>query len=264
MFLIDTHCHINKRYYPNGLKDVFKNALDNDVKGLIFASSNIESSKEALEIAQLHNELPEIKTLAGIHPHEAKKVDDDYIAQLEKIAINPEVVAVGEIGLDYFYDNSPREIQKKVFVEQIELARKMKKPICLHIRNANDKTTGDAYFDTLEILREAKLGENSGVVHCFSGDVKNAKDMLDLGFYISFAGPITYPKNQELREIAMGIPLDRILCETDSPYLAPQKYRGRVNEPAHVRIVYEMIAMLKGLSVEEFSKSVFENVERVF
>ena len=264
MFLIDTHCHINEKYYPKGLDSLFKNALDNNVKRLILSAENVASSKEALNLARKHSGLPQIKTLAGVHPHEAKKVNDNYLFELEEIARNSEVVAVGEIGLDFFYDNSPRDIQKKVFIEQIELAKKIKKPISLHIRNAADRSTGDAYFETLKILRDTNAEEIGGVIHCFSGNEENAKNALDLGFYISFAGPITYPKNQQLRETAIKIPIDRILCETDSPYLPPQGFRGKTNEPCHVKSIYEMLAMLKGLSVEEFSGRVFENVERVF
>ncbi len=264
MFLIDTHCHINKEYYPDGLEKVFENALANDVKGMIFASADIESSIEALNFVSAHKPMPEIKAIAGVHPHEAEKTASSYISELKEIASSDNVLAIGEIGLDYFYDNSPRDIQRKIFSEQIELAGNICKPIVLHIRDAAMKFEGDANSETLAILKEANADKIGGVVHCFSGEKKHAKAALDMGFYISFAGPITFPKNQELREIAMYVPSDRILCETDSPYLAPQGYRGKPNEPCHVKSVYEMISMLKGITTEEFSAQVFNNVRTVF
>ncbi|NLD05858.1 MAG: TatD family hydrolase, partial [Synergistaceae bacterium] len=139
------------------------------------------------------------------------------------------------------------------------------KPVVIHVRDSAKRSSGDANSETLSILKEESADRIGGVIHCFSGDRQNAVDALDLGFYISFAGPITYPKNKELREIAMDtIPLDRMLCETDSPYLAPQKIRGKTNEPCHVRDVYEMISMLKSMPLEEFAASVKENGERLF
>lgn len=264
MFLIDTHCHINKKYYPKGLDLIFKNALDNNVKRLIQSSENVASAKESLLLAKSQKDLPEIRTLAGVHPHEARKVSQNYISELEELAANQEVIAIGEIGLDFYYDNSPRDVQIKVFKEQIELAKKVKKPIVLHIRAAAERSSGDAYRATFDILRESYEGEINGVIHCFSGDAEDAKEALELGLYISFAGPITYPKNDELRHIATMIPTDRILCETDSPYLAPQKFRGRTNEPAHVKYVYELLAILKEEKLEDFSQQIAKNVEKIF
>ncbi len=264
MFLVDTHCHLNKEYFPNGLESAFKNALDNDVKGMIFASADISSSKEALDYLAIHKPLPEMKMLAGVHPHEAERAASDYSQELEIIAASEHAAAVGEIGLDYFYDHSPRGVQRKIFSEQIELAKKLNKPIVLHIRDAAMKFEGDANSDTIAILKESAAEKAGGVVHCFSGEKKHAGAALDMGFYISFAGPLTFPRNQELREIAMYVPLERILCETDSPYLAPQGYRGKPNEPCRVRAVYEMLSMLKGMTVDAFSAQVYENVRKAF
>ena len=155
-------------------------------------------------------------------------------------------------------------MQKRVFVEQIEFAKSIGKPVMLHLRSAKNTADGDANSEALEILRETKASETGGVVHCFSGTMQNALEALEMGFYISFDGPITYPANMQLREIAMEIPLDRILCETDSPYLAPQGFRGRPNEPCHVRQVYELLAMLKKMPLEDFAAAVRENGERIF
>lgn len=264
MFLVDTHCHLNNEYYPDGLAPVFKNALDNDVRRMLFASADLPSSREAVELAENQLGSPEVFALVGVHPHEAKSVSGGYVDELENLARSPRVAAIGEIGLDYFYDHSVRDVQRTVFREQIELAKKIKKPIVIHVRDSADKSSGDANGETLELLRETRAEDIGGVIHCFSGNAQNARDALDLGFYISFAGPVTFPKNTALREIAMNIPLDRILCETDSPYLSPQGFRGKTNEPCHVRQVYELIAMLKGMPVEEFAEAVRENGDRLF
>ena len=264
MFLIDTHCHLNEEYYPNGLAPIFKNALDNDVNRLLFASADLQSSREAVALSETQTEAPEVWALVGVHPHEASSVAGGLPDELCELARHPRVVAIGEIGLDYFYDNSPHDVQREVFRAQIELAKKIKKPIVIHVRDAADRAKGNANGETLGLLHESGAEAVGGVIHCFSGNAKDAKEALELGFYISFAGPVTYTKNIMLREIAMNIPLDRILCETDSPYLAPQGFRGKSNEPYHVRSVYEMISMLKGLSLEDFAEAVRENGDRLF
>ena len=265
MFLVDTHCHLNKKYYPDGLSEVLENALKSDVKRLLFASADLASSREAVEFAEKQEGMPEIWALAGIHPHEASSVSDRFLEELESIAVSRKVSAIGEIGLDYYYDHSPREIQREVFRSQIRLAKKINKPVVIHVRDSADRSLGDANSETLKILKEESADQIGGVIHCFSGDSQNAADVLEMGFYISFAGPVTYPKNQALREIAMdNVPLDRILCETDSPYLAPQQIRGKTNQPCYVRAVYEMISMLKGMPLEGFAEAVKENGERLF
>lgn len=264
MFLTDAHCHINAEYYPDGCSEMYARAMGNDVRRLIFASSDVRTSREAVETARTQLASPEVYAAVGVHPHEAAKVADNYLAELEKLAAEPRTVAIGEIGLDYFYEISPRDVQRRVFTEQIEFAKRTGKPIVLHLRSAKDPADGNANDEAIDILRETEASKVGGVVHCFSGSRQNAEDALEMGFYISFAGPVTYPSNLALRETAMAVPLDRILCETDSPYLAPQGFRGRPNEPWHVRQVYELIAMLKGLSVESFSESVDENVKRIF
>lgn len=264
MFLVDTHCHLNNEYYPGGLAQVLRNAFESDVKRLLFASADLQSSREAVDFAAGQTKDPEVWALVGIHPHEALSAGAGIPDELEELALNRRVVAVGEIGLDYFYDHSPHEVQRKVFCDQIELAKKIKKPIVIHVRDSKGSADEDANGETIKILRETGADEIGGVIHCFSGNLQNAEDALKLGFYISFAGPVTYPKNTALRETAMQIPLDRILCETDSPYLAPQGFRGKTNEPCHVRQVYELIAMLKAISVEEFAEVVRKNGDRIF
>ncbi|MEG1837031.1 MAG: TatD family hydrolase [Synergistaceae bacterium] len=264
MYLTDTHCHINEEYYKDNLNVILQNALNENIKRLIFASADIKGSYEALTKAKEYKHDPKIYSLAGVHPHEAKDTKENYLDELRKIAMNEEVVAIGEIGLDYFYDISPRKLQEKIFREQILVAHEINKPIVLHIRDAEDKETGNANKDTLKILKEMEAEKIGGVVHCFSGDMADMEQALDMGFFISFAGPITYPKNVRLREIAVEVPLDKILCETDSPYLAPQGFRGKTNEPCRVRKVYELIAMLKEKNFEDFVSQIHRNVNTIF
>ena len=264
MFLTDTHCHLNREYFPDGLEAVFANAKANDVKRMIFASSDVASSREAAALASVQKESPEIYALAGVHPHEAENASADYLSEIENIARNERVLAIGEIGLDYFYVHSPRPVQRRVFAEQIELAKKIALPVVIHVRDAKDKSQGDAVAELFSIMRECGADKYGGVIHCFSGTAGEAAEALEMGFYISFAGPVTYPSHRLLRETAAGIPLDRILCETDSPYLAPQGHRGKPNEPALVRCVYEYISMLKAMPLEEFADAVKINTERVF
>lgn len=264
MFLTDSHCHLNKEYFPDGLAGIFERAAAAGVRRMIFASSDVATSREAAETARAYTEAPEIYALAGVHPHEAAAASPSYLDDIREIAREPRVVAVGEIGLDYFYDISPREVQRRVLHEQLELAKEIKKPVVIHVRDAKDKNDGDANGELLSILREHDAAKIGGVIHCFSGCMGDAEAALELGFYISFAGPVTYPKNTALREVAMSVPLDRILCETDSPYLAPQGFRGKTNEPFHVREVYEYISMLKGVSMEELTAAADENVKRLF
>lgn len=264
MFLTDTHCHLNKEYYPDGLAGVFERAAENDVKRMLFASAEVPSSLEAAALAQVQTSGPEIYALAGVHPHEAEKAGADYLSVIERTALLPRVSAIGEIGLDYFYDISPRDIQRRVFCEQVELAKKIKKPIVIHVRDAKDRGEGNANGELLDILKNQHAESVGGVIHCFSGHQEDADAALELGFYISFAGPLTYPKNTALREIAMTVPMDRLLCETDSPYLAPQGFRGKPNEPCHVRAVYEYLSMLKSMPLEEFADIIKKNGEKLF
>ena len=264
MYLIDAHCHLNSEYFPDGLGRTFQNGLNNDVRMMIFASSDVKSSVEAAELAARQTSEPSVFALAGVHPHEAEKVSTDYLSDIKNILAKDRVVAIGEIGLDYFYDYSPRDIQRRVFREQIELAKELGKPIIMHIRDAADRKNGDANAETIDILRETGAGKVGGVVHCFSRDMQNMMDAVELGFYISFAGPLTFPRNEELRKIASVVPLDKLMCETDSPYLAPQGSRGKPNEPAHVRQVYELLAMLHEVSLEKLSEQVRLNVHNAF
>lgn len=260
---IDSHCHLNKEYFEDPTQ-IAKSAADLGVQKLIFAASDIASSKEAIAFANEHRENPAVYALAGVHPHEAKEVSKTYISELSNLLDEPRVVGLGEIGLDYFYDISPRNVQEKVFIEQVELALEKKIPIIIHVRDGEKRQEADATTQLLKILESYKKDLHSGIIHCFSAQMDDALWALELGFYISFSCIITYPKNQFLREVAMSIPLDKLLCETDSPYLAPQKLRGTTNEPKNVLKVYETIAMLRGMEQEELANQVEKNIYNLF
>jgi TatD DNase family protein len=265
MFLVDTHCHLDSATLSGPLSPVLRHAHDSGVERLLTVGFDIHSSVECIEIASMHSDTePDIYAAAGIHPHEAKSAEEGFAGQLKTLLKHPRVSALGEIGLDYFYDNSPREVQRKIFAEQIEIAKEAKKPIVIHVRDAKVRSEGDANSEVYAMLKDAHAEITGGVIHCFSGNMQDAENALGLGFYISFAGPVTYPRCEELRKIARTIPIDRILCETDSPYLTPQPKRGSKNEPSFVRYVYETIAGVRGMELEELAEEVLKNSARLF
>lgn len=263
--LFDSHCHLDMPEFAGGRGEVLSRAYDAGVRRILLAAYDERSSFEVLRIASESGASDiEIWAASGVHPHDADSVAGGLPEELTDLSANALVVAIGEMGLDYYYDNSPRDAQAQVFARQIEWARNAKKPIIVHLRNAADRAEGDAYLDAIRIMKEGNASDCGGVIHCFSGDRTDVKAALDLGFYISFAGPITYPKATELREAAALVPLDRLLCETDSPYLAPQRNRGRQNEPAYVRDIYEKLAEVRGAPLEELAEAIWENGERLF
>lgn len=263
--LFDSHCHLDMEEFGGQVDEILKRAYDAGVRRVLLAACDERSSYEVLRIAQRNgDEGVEIWAASGVHPHDASGVEAGLPDELTDLSSNARVVAIGEMGLDFYYDNSPRDTQVQVFAWQIEWARRAERPIIVHLRNAADRKEGDAYRDAIRIMREGHASDCGGVIHCFSGELADAKAALDLGFYISFAGPLTYPKAQELRDVAAYVPLDRILCETDSPYLAPQNHRGRRNEPAYVRYVYEKMAEVRKVPPEELAEALWENGERLF
>lgn len=263
--LFDSHCHLDMKDFHGRVSEVLQNAYDAGLRRVLLAACDEMSSYEAIRIAGEHEDSGvEIWAAAGVHPHDASSVARGLPEELTDLAASDRVVAIGEMGLDYYYDNSPRKIQAQVFEEQIEWAQSAEKPIIVHLRNAERRAEGDAYADAIRILKSGHAEDCGGVIHCFSGEKKDAKAALDMGFYISFAGPLTYPKAQELRDVAAYVPGDRILCETDSPYLAPQSRRGKRNEPAGVREVYEKMAEVRGIPLETLSEEIWRNADRLF
>ena len=253
--LIDSHAHIQSREYAGETEMIIKRAREAGVKKIIVVggAGDMSSNTEAVALAASS---PDLYATVGMHPHDAKEVGDDVLQAVRELAAHPKVIAVGETGLDYFYDHSPREVQRKVFVQFIRLAEGTGLPLVVHER--------DAASEAVELLRGEGAGKLCGVIHCFTGDYDAARNYLDLGFYISFSGIITFKNAEPLREVARKVPLDRMFVETDSPYLTPVPYRGKRNEPAHVRWVAETIARVKAIPLEEVAETTTRNVQESF
>jgi TatD DNase family protein len=256
MELIDSHAHIDFPQFDADRDAMLDRACAAGVSTILAIGTG--PGPEKLDAALPYAEANDwIYTTVGIHPHEAKEVTPAHLETLAKLAHHPKVVAWGEIGLDYFYDHSPRDIQEQVFRQQMELALAAKLPIIIHCR--------DAWPDCLRLLEEAwKPTGLGGVLHCFTSTLEDAQRGLDLGFMISFTGNLTYPKMQNLRDVAKALPLSNILIETDSPYLAPQSRRGKRNEPAYVAEVAQVLANVRNLPVEEVARATADNFRRFF
>ena len=249
----DSHAHLTLEHFDPDREEVIARARDAGIARLITVSSFIGDAEACAGLASRHDF---IHFTAGVHPHEAKGWTPEVARAIRRAAGRPKAVAIGEIGLDYHYDFSPREAQRRVFREQLVLARDLRLPIVIHTREAWD--------DTLDILREESAADVGGVFHCFSGGKEEARRCLDLGFYLSFAGPVTFKNSSGVAEAAAFAPLDRILCETDSPYLTPHPFRGKRNEPARVVLVAAKVADLKRLTPEAVGEATTRNLEDVF
>jgi len=249
----DSHVHLTFDKFDVDRDAVIARARDAGVSHMITVSSYLGDAELCADLAARH---PDIYFTAGVHPHEAKGWNEDVSQALSKVARRPKSVAVGEIGLDYHYDHSPREVQRAVFREQIGMARDLGLPIVIHTR--------EAWSDTFSILEEEKAAAIGGVFHCFSGGPEEARRCLDLGFYLSFAGPITFKNPGQLPEAAALVPIDRLLTETDAPFLTPHPHRGKRNEPSHVVLVAERIAALRGVTAAQIGEATTRNLEAVF
>jgi TatD DNase family protein len=259
---IDSHAHLDGARFDFDREQVIARALDAGIKNILAVGTGDGPGTLdcAVKLAEQHDFL---YATIGIHPHEAKLATDADFAQLEQLAQKPKVVAWGEIGLDYYYDHSPRDIQKNVFIRQMELARAAKLPIVIHCRPSDN--SNNAWEDCLALIEQHwKPSALGGILHCFTSTWPHAKRVLDMGFMISFAGNITFSKAQQIRDSATQVPLDRLLIETDSPFLAPVPYRGKRNEPAFVKEVARQIGELRGLSTEEIGARTSENFRRCF
>ncbi|WP_301098227.1 YchF/TatD family DNA exonuclease [Otariodibacter sp.] len=255
LFIIDSHCHLDSLDYETHHKnvdEVIENAKARGVQRFISICTNL-SSFENMKKLTAHR--PEVSLSCGVHPLNVEDEPFDY-ARLLELAKDPRVVAIGETGLDYHYTPETKELQQSIFQQQIEIANTMNKPLVIHTRSARE--------DTMKLLIENNAEKCGGVLHCFTEDWDMAKRALDIGFYISISGIITFKNAEDLREVVKKVPLDRLLVETDSPYLAPIPYRGKPNQPAYVREVCEYLATLKGVSVEEMAQTTTQNVQRLF
>jgi TatD DNase family protein len=255
--LIDSHAHLDDARYDGDREAVIARAQQAGVETFITIGCDLATSKAAIDLAGRY---PFVYATIGVHPHEVKHIGDDWYDELRRLAKHPKVVAYGEIGLDYHYNYSPPKLQRDRFREQIGMARELGLPIVVHTREAQE--------DTIAILKEERAQKVGGVFHCFSGDAWLAKDALDLGFFLSFSGVITFQNATMLRDIVKTVPMDRLLIETDCPYLTPVPHRGKRNEPAYVRHVAEKIAEVKGgtapVTVEEIGHITSQNARHLF
>ena len=251
--LIDTHAHLDDARFDGDRDAMIARAREAGVENFVTIGCDLTTSRAAVELADRY---PFVYATVGVHPHEAKQIGDSWYDDLRRLAQHKKVVAYGEIGLDYHYNHSPPKLQRERFREQIVLARDLRLPIVVHTREAQD--------DTITVLKEENAADVGGVFHCFSGDARLAKDALDLGFLLSFSGVITFQNATMLRDIVKTVPMDRILVETDSPYLTPAPHRGKRNEPAYVRLVAEKIAAIQGMTTDQVAELTSQNARRVF
>lgn len=251
--LFDSHCHLNDRKLAQDVDAVLERAHSAGVEHMAVIGCNLRDSLYAVHLAEKY---PELVAAVGYHPSDSKELNEEIFTELSELAQTPVVRAIGEIGLDYFWDETPRDVQRKWFVRQIDLAKQLHKPIIIHDR--------EAHGDLFNIVREENAGENGGIMHCFSGSWELAKEAIRRNFYISIAGPVTYKNAKSLPEVVKNCPLDRLMIETDSPYLAPEPRRGKTNEPANVFYVAEKIAELRGISVEEVAEATTANAKIFF
>jgi TatD DNase family protein len=251
--LVDTHAHLDGDRFAQDLEEVLNRASTAGVQTIITVGCDLPSSEASVELAHKY---PHIYATVGVHPHDAPTLTPGIEEQLLTLAQDPRVVAIGETGLDYFRNRAPHEAQQEAFRRQIRLSIACAKPLVIHDR--------DAHQDVLQIMRDENAHKAGGVLHCFSGDVEMAKECLDMGFYLSFTPNITYPKNEGLREVIRTMPLERLLLETDCPYMAPQSKRGKRNEPAYVVESAQMVAELRGLTLHDIARITSLNAFELF
>jgi TatD DNase family protein len=251
--LFDTHVHLNADQYKDDLEEVIERAQSAGVEYMVVVGFDRETIQKAMEITEKYDF---IYASVGWHPVDAVDMKPEDLEWIQELASHPKVVALGEMGLDYYWDKSPKDVQQEVFRQQIRLARKVNLPIIIHNRDATE--------DVVRILKEEKVEEVGGIMHCFTGSLEVAKQCMDMNMYISFGGPVTFKNAKKPKEVAVQIPLDKLLIETDCPYLTPHPYRGKRNEPSYVSYVAEQIAELKEMDYEELARKTTENAKKLF
>lgn len=250
---IDSHAHLDDERFDEDRDEIIKSLKENDVELVLNPGSDLNTSKNSVLLSEKYSC---IYAAVGCHPHDSKDMTEDTIEIFRNMAKNEKVLAIGEIGLDYYYDNSDRETQKKWFREQIKLARELDMPYIVHDR--------DAHEDIMRIMKEEKYDGSRGILHCFSGSVEMAREFIKMGFLISLGGPVTFKKSKTPKLVAAEIPLEHILIETDSPYLSPEPFRGKRNQSAYVKYVAEEIAKIRNITVHEVSKQTNKNFKMLF
>ena len=251
--LIDTHVHLNAEQYNEDLEAVIDRARDNGIEKMVVVGCDRESIERTMEMI---DEYDDIYGVIGWHPVDAIDCTDDDLKWIEELSKHEKIVGIGETGLDYHWDKSPKDVQKELFRKQIALAKRVNLPIIIHNREST--------ADCVEILKEEDAHEVGGIMHAFSADERTADEIIAMNFYVSLGGPVTFKNAQLPKDIAVHVPLDRLLVETDAPYLTPHPYRGKRNEPAHVKLVAEKIAELRNISYEALCQATTENAERLF
>jgi TatD DNase family protein len=251
--LFDTHAHLHFPEFAGDLDAVLARARAAGVRRMVTIGTDVVTSRAAAALAARE---PDVWAAVGIHPHEAADADEAALTEIERLASAPRVVAIGETGLDFFRDRSPREAQTRAFTAQVALARRLGKPVLVHCR--------DAHAETLALLAADGPLERGGIMHCFSGDVALARRCIELGLLVSLAGPVTYPKPGALPDVARAIPADRLVVETDCPFLPPQPYRGKRNEPAYLAITAARVAELRGEPLADLAGRMSENARTLF
>jgi TatD DNase family protein len=259
---VDSHAHLDGKQFDSDREQVIARAREAGVQTIV-AIGNGDGPEDVDCGIRLAEKYDFIYATLGIHPHEARLANEDAYQNMERLAKHPKVIAWGEIGLDYYYDHSPREVQKEVFTRQMELAATAKLPIVIHCRPS--EASDNAWDDCLGLIREHWAAKGlGGILHCFTGNWTQGKSALDMGFMISFAGNVTFPKAQQIRDVALQVPLERLLIETDSPYLAPVPHRGKRNEPAFVKETARKLGELLGRSAEEVGQQTSRNFYNFF
>lgn len=253
--LIDSHAHIQGQEYAGEVEAVITRAREAGIDKIIAVggAGDLSSNHDAIALADSYDN---VYATVGMHPHDAKDVGPEELRSVQDLTVHPKVIAVGETGLDYYYSHSPHEVQRRVFADFIQLARETGLPLVVHER--------DAAQDAVQLLRSEGNGDLGGVLHCFTGNYEAARAYLDLGFYLSFTGIITFKNAEPLRDVVRRVPLEKMLIETDSPYLTPVPHRGKRNEPAYVRLVAEAMAKIKAVSLEEIAQITSGNVRDLF
>jgi TatD DNase family protein len=268
LVLVDSHAHLDSPRYDADREELLQRAWQQGVRTVlsIGIGDGPDTMQQALELSKSYAGkpgIPRILATAGIHPHEAQLADQAALQKLDDLLADPDVLAVGEIGLDYYYDHSPREQQKQAFAQQMEIAAARRRPIIIHCRPSDGST--NAWDDTLAMIENNWMGTNlGGILHCFTGEWEHARRAMDGGFLISFAGNVTFPKAEGIRQVAAKVPLDRMLIETDAPFLAPLPHRGKRNEPAWVGRVADKLGEVCGVPAELVASSTANNFFRFF
>ena len=251
--LIDTHVHLNAEQYVDDLDEVIERARENGIEKMVVIGCDRPTIERTMELIDEHED---IYGVIGWHPVDAIDCTDEDLEWIEQLSKHEKIVGIGEMGLDYHWDKSPKDVQKDLFKKQIELAKRVNLPIIIHNREATE--------DCVAILKEMHAEKIGGIMHAFSGDESVADEIVDMNFYVSLGGPVTFKNAQLPKDIAVHVPIDRLLVETDAPYLTPHPYRGKRNEPAYVKLVAEKIAELRQISYEELAQTTSENAKRLF